>query len=192
VLDVDRVALDGVPVEYRAEARRAVDVTRGEALLLVDTGAVEARLEALPWVEDAEVWRDLPGTLRATVVPRVTVAWARTAAGRVQLVGRTGVVFGEATEPPVGHPELPVVSPVAARVAAALPDGLRERVSAVVVDDPAGSGIRLRLVDGPEVRMGEPRELRAKAAAAAAVIAAHGGSPATYVDVQVPAAPAVG
>jgi cell division protein FtsQ len=81
ILDVNRIELGGVPVEHRADARRAIGVDPGEALLLLDTGAVAARLEAEPWVQRATVVRDLPGTLRIRVVARVAVAWTRTDAG---------------------------------------------------------------------------------------------------------------
>jgi hypothetical protein len=84
------------------------------------------------------------------------------------------------------------VSAEAARVAAALTDGLRERVVAVEIDEGDTPVVRLRLASGPEIRMGRPTGLGDKVRAAAAVLAALGKTPAQYIDVQVPSAPAVG
>jgi hypothetical protein len=46
--------------------------------------------------------------------------------------------------------------------------------------------------DGPEVRLGSPRDVAAKARAALAVMAATVSTPPRYIDVRVPAAPVAG
>jgi hypothetical protein len=45
---------------------------------------------------------------------------------------------------------------------------------------------------GPEVRLGSPRGVAAKARAALAVMASTAGTPPRYIDVRVPAAPVAG
>ena len=56
VLDVDHVRIEGVQTLDPAAVERGRRASRrGAPLLRVDTGAVAARIERLPWVADAEV-----------------------------------------------------------------------------------------------------------------------------------------
>lgn len=192
LLDVNQVAVTGADGPRAAEVRQAAAVHVGAPLLLVDTSAVEARVEALPWVSEAHVVRDLPGTLRVEVRLRVPVAWKPAAGGEVRLVDARGTTVTTGAQAPAGLPELQTdrhASATAAAVAAALDPALRDQVATVVV---AGGQATLKLVDGHEVRLGAPQQLAAKARAALAVLRALGSSSFTYLDVTVPSAPVTG
>jgi cell division protein FtsQ len=192
LLDVDQVAVTGADGARAAEVRHAAAVRTGAPLLLVDTGAVQARVEALPWVGHAHVVRDLPGTLRVEVSLRMPVAWKALGGGGVQLVDARGTTVTTAAQAPAGLPELQAdrrSSPIAARVAGALVPALRDRVSTVVV---TGGQVALQLVDGHDVRLGDPDQLAAKARAALAVLETLGTTSFSYLDVTVPSAPVTG
>jgi cell division protein FtsQ len=192
LLDVDQVAVTGADGPRAAEVRRAAAVHAGAPLLLVDTSAVEARVEALPWVDHARVVRHLPGTLSVEVSLRVPVAWKAAAAGGVRLVDGRGATVTTSAQAPAGLPELKAdtsASATAARVANALAPALRDRVATVVV---ANGQATLVLVDGHEVRLGAPQQLAAKVRAALAVLGALGSSSFTYLDVSAPSAPVTG
>jgi cell division protein FtsQ len=198
LLALDDVAVAGAG-DRAAEVRAVVDDDLGSALLLLDTGAVADRVEALPWVASARVERELPNAVRVTVTPRVPVAFARAADGTVGFVDGRGVVLAVAPAPPLGLPELlgttgvpplggRLASAEAARVAAAL-GPLAGRVVTIVV---AGGQATLHVIDGPEVRFGALDRLAEKARAADAVLGATAPGSLTYLDVRVPSAPVTG
>jgi cell division protein FtsQ len=59
-----------------------IDDLEGEPVLLVDTEAVEAKLESVPWVESARVRTDFPHTVFIDIRERRPVAsfqWQRSA-----------------------------------------------------------------------------------------------------------------
>ena len=118
--------------------------------------------------------------------------WARVPAGGVALVGHDGRVTRYATAPPAGVDELRGVTRVpgpGGRLVSAeivdvldqLPAALSARVgamSAVKADD-----IRLYLITGGEVRLGDLSSLHDKAVVAEAVIVRM-GCQLVYVDVR--------
>jgi cell division protein FtsQ len=199
-LDVDRIDVRAGAHARAGEIRRAARVSTGDPLLLVNLGAVRERVEQLPWVKRAKVQRDLPSRLRITVTERTAVAWSRRSAERVTLIDATGRVLGDQPQPPPGVPQLVVpnglahpganVQPVdELRVIAQLPAVLRVRVASLVL---VRGEATLQLAFGPQVRLGAPDNVNAKARAVLAVLASfHGPSP-RYVDVRVPAAPVSG
>jgi cell division protein FtsQ len=202
LLDIDRIVVTGSAAVPGEVVRSAAGVETGDALLLLDLGAVERRVEAVPAVLDARVARDLPGGLRIAVVEREPVAWAHTGDGTVTVLDGTGRAIAEAAAdaapalPEVaGLPRLPHAgrstegAATATGVLEDLPGELRARVTAIAFD---GSVATLRLDDGIEVRLGSPRSVAAKGRTAAAVLAALGGAPVAYIDVRVPAAPVTG
>jgi cell division protein FtsQ len=202
LLDVDRIVVRGTAAVPDDVVRSAAGVEPGDALLLVDLGAVEQRVEAVPAVLDARAQRDLPDGLRIAVVEREPTAWANRGDGTVAIFDATGRVIAEA--PADAHPPLPEIGglprlPAAGRTSAGaatatgvladLPAELRARVVTTVV---FGGVVTLGLDDGVEVRLGPPRSVAAKARTAVAVLAALGGTPVAYVDVRVPSAPVTG
>jgi cell division septal protein FtsQ len=201
LLDVDRIVVRGTSeASTRLAIRAAADVRTGDALLLLDVGELERRIEAVPSVREAHIRRHLPDELRITVVERVPAGWARRDREQVAVVDGTGRVIADMTTPPAGLPEVlgltrlpPPGGEVAPRQATGvleeLPTDLRNRVGAVVV---MGGVVALQLTDGVEVRLGPAVDLVTKGRTAEAVLAALGDARITYVDVRVPGAPVTG
>jgi hypothetical protein len=132
-----------------------------------------------------------------TVSRRVPVAWAPAGRGRYAVIDAHGHVVAVNPQVPTGLPAVLGVARVpgpgghlaalATATAAAL-GPLRGQVTAVVVQP---TGLLAVVADGIQVRFGDATQLRAKAEAAAAVLAAL-EHPARYVDVSVPSAPVAG
>lgn len=200
LLDVDHVRVAGTQHVPAGDVRRASGVRPGDAILFVDTEGAKRRVEQLPWVDEARVERHLPGELEIQVSERAPALWARRSPDSVALVDKRGRVLADTPDPPAELPELgglatvppvgqDVDPPAAAGIVEHLPAELRGRVAAVV----AGQGaVKLVLRDGPEVRLGPPDQIPAKARAAAAVLGTLTGAPPAYVDVRVPSAPVAG
>lgn len=200
LLDVDHVRVAGTQHVPAGDVRRASGVRPGDAILFVDTEGAKRRVEQLPWVDEARVERHLPGELEIQVTERAPALWARRSPDSVALVDKRGRVLADTPDPPAELPELgglatvppvgqDVDPPAAAGIVEHLPAELRGRVAAVV----AGQGaVKLVLRDGPEVRLGPPDQIPAKARAAAAVLGTLTGAPPAYVDVRVPSAPVAG
>jgi cell division protein FtsQ len=199
-LDVDHVRVKGVQNADTAQVLDAAHVAIGAPLLRVDKGAVRARIEALPWVEKADVASKLPGTLSITVHERVPVAYARRDDAHVAVLDANGHVITDLPAPLAGLVEVRGVAKVpaaggtlqpsgAAGVVLALPPELAARVGAIDVSDDA---VKLVLSAGGEVRLCTPADLAAKGAAALAVIDRLGATPAAYIDVCVPSSPVAG
>ncbi len=198
LLDVDQVSVSGAGPRVQ-EVRSAAATKRGDALLLVDTGAVAERIQSLAWVAHAEVTRELPGTLRIEVTSRAPVATVARTDGTFAVVDPTGTVVSVAAAPPEGLTALvsdtpdPApgerIAPVAsARVAARL-GPLVGRVARVMVEHGQAA---LLMAGGPEIRLGGLDGLPEKMRAADALLTSLAGAPVTYVDVRVPGAPVTG
>ncbi|MDQ1467421.1 MAG: cell division protein FtsQ [Actinomycetota bacterium] len=192
ILDVDHIVVSGVPNARLAAVIAATGVHRHDALLLVSTRAVERRVERVPGIGAVRVSRDLPGTLRITVREQGAALWARAPGNRVVLVGHDGRVLQYAPAPPPHVIELrglahvpapggrvPVVA--VAGVMAQLPTAMAERVGAISAANPGD--VRLYLVIGGEVRLGDFSLLHDKGVAAEAVIERM-ACPLSYVDVR--------
>jgi cell division protein FtsQ len=199
LFDVGRVRVTGAQQAAPAEVQRAAGV-RGDPILFVDTGAVEHRVERVAWVDKARVQRSLGGEVDIHVTERRPAAWVRRAPDRVAMVDVHGRVLADAPAPPPGLPEITGLRAVpragrdiapnaAARVLEKLPPALGLRTTRITVD---GDAVTLGVKDGPEVRLGSPRDVAAKARAALAVLAATADAPPRYIDVRVPAAPVAG
>ncbi|HEY4396428.1 MAG TPA: FtsQ-type POTRA domain-containing protein [Acidimicrobiia bacterium] len=200
LLDVGHIRVTGAQQATPAQVQQAAGVHRGDPILFVDTGAVEHRVAGVSWVDKARVERSLGGEVDIHVTERRPVAWARRAPDRVALVDVHGRVLADAPTPPAGLPEITGlravpragrdIAPVAAaRLFEKLPPALSLRTTRIAVD---GDSVTLGLRDGPEVRLGSPRDVAAKARAALAVLASTASAPPRYIDVRVPATPVAG
>jgi cell division protein FtsQ len=199
LLDVDRVRVTGTEQATPAQVRHLAGVKPGDAILFVDTGAIARNVERVPWVDKARVERSLGGEVDIHVTERRPAAWARRAPDRVALVDAHGRVLADAAEPPPNLPEiagLPTVpepghgvGPAIAAVLEKLPPALGLRTTRVTVQN---DQVTLTLRDGPEVRLGSPLRVAAKARAAIAVLSSTAAAPPRYVDVRVPGAPVAG
>lgn len=90
-LTVAEVLVEGRDRTSQAALRDALAVSRGAAILDVDLGAAQTRLQALPWVRDAVVERRLPDTIYVQLVEREPIARIRDK-GKLALVDRDGEV----------------------------------------------------------------------------------------------------
>ena len=87
------------PIEALAEA---VGAERGEPILGLDLDAVRRRVEAIGWVRQATVWRQLPDTLHIEIAEREPFArWQID--GRVYLIDADGKVLEEGDRPDFHH-----------------------------------------------------------------------------------------
>ncbi len=192
LLDVNQIAVVGVEGAHADEVIAAAGVHPGEPLLTTDTGAVVDRIEALPWVADVRVARQLPGTLRVEVTPRFPVAWRAIDEGGIAIFDHRGVTISTAPAPSPGLPELNATGAdvrAAARVAGALSPTLVPQVASIAVEN---GYVRLILVGGTEVRFGDARALAAKVKATDAMLTALGPTRGNYLDVRSPTAPVSG
>lgn len=93
-LKVGEVNLRGrvnTPLESIAEA---VNVERGDPILSLDLDTVRRNVEAIGWVKQATIWRQLPDTLHIEIVEREPFArWQ--IEGRIYLIDDTGKVLEE-------------------------------------------------------------------------------------------------
>jgi cell division septal protein FtsQ len=181
VLGSGLFAIDDVSVEGAVYSRgpafdAVVDDVDGANVLRLDTGALEQRLEAIPWVEDARVTTRFPHGARIEIRerrPMVTYQGADAAYRVLDEHGRVlDVVVGGR---PSAYPELlvadgPDLQPgetgppgyrAAAMLVQSLPAPLRAEVESLSVDA-AGTDLRADLASGVEVRFGAAQDLMDK------------------------------
>ncbi len=181
LLDVERIEVFGLNRVTLREALDAIDIEVSTPIVSVDTGRASAALEDIPWVDEARVERAWNGTVTVEISERRAVAVALTAPDQWVLVDGDGRVL---SEPLVVVPPLPRLSGLRAAgplgsfmdsdssaplaVAQALPPDLRERVYGIWRDD--RGELRIGLVGGPTVVLGDDNRLRAKVAATATML----------------------
>jgi cell division septal protein FtsQ len=199
LLDVDRVRIDGVGHTTAADVRRVAAISPGEAMVGVDAGGVAARVEDLPWVEEATVARRWPGTVEIHVTEREPLAMIQVAEGRVALVDDDGRVLEVTRQPPAGLPEGTGVSSRriaegdelgrATRDALAILRALRERLPGVVAS--VSSDLDAALAAGGEIRFGSTDDLDDKIVTVETVLADVDTDCLELLDVRVPGSPAL-
>jgi cell division protein FtsQ len=199
LLDVDHIVVKGTTRMTTAEVETASQIHRGDAMVWLDGGAAVARIDALPWVRAAHVEREWPGTVSITVTERTAAAWVDAGSGPV-LVDGTGRVLEHVSTPPTDLPQIasPKIVPpvgatiepvVGAHVAGMLQGLARSGTRTITV---SRGGVVLGLVNGPEIRLGQPTEVMTKVRAAVAVLTALDGAPVAYIDATVPSNPVAG
>ncbi len=149
LLEAREVAVRGVDDAQRVAAvEERTARALGAPLALADTAAAAEAVQRLPWVREAVVTRELPGTLAVAVEPREPLLVLETEAG-AWLVDAEAVVLGGGAQE-----GLPVVRAPQARAQAGerlASDGLRE---AVAVVDALATEVHARL-DRLEVGEGD-------------------------------------
>jgi cell division protein FtsQ len=91
-LAVREVYADGRVRTTPAELRAQLGIEIGQPILAVDPDATRARLEQLPWVEQASVERQLPDRIEVRLIERRPLALWQTD-GRFALIDRGGDVI---------------------------------------------------------------------------------------------------
>ncbi len=190
VFDVDDIAVVGARHTRAETITGTAGIGLGEPILLADLGAAERRIEALPWVAEATVARELPGDLQVTITertPLATVVAGATAvlvddAGRVIETGDVASLdqFAPGLSPfvaviaPDPGGELPAPGrPVDRSLldAVALAGRLHTNPAGAVRSVRVDGSIVLDLIDGGTVDFGEATEIDAKVEAFRTVFA---------------------
>jgi cell division protein FtsQ len=167
----------------RSDVLGLADVTKATNVVWLDEAGIERRVEAHPWVADAEVDVALPATIRIDIVERVPIAVVSDGLGRT-LVAADGTPLGPASRvrdlprvdlpmtpwvdgrawPSVGtgvpHGARPSARGAAAALGAMRPELRADVVSVRVLLD---GSMTMRLASGLHVRYGEAAAPAAKA-----------------------------
>jgi len=190
-LSVEGVEVRGTSVLDAAEVTEAAQVPDGQALVAVDLAGVEARVEALAPVLDAQVTRQWPDRVLVEVEERTAIAVVELA-GRVRGMDADGVLFRDYPKVPGDLPRVLAASGIdsealreSAAVVAALPDDLAATVDHVEVESIDRISFVLR--DEREVLWGSAEETELKAQVLPALLRQEG----RVFDISVPARPTV-
>lgn len=124
---IDTIHVAGARALSADEVRARLPVALGDNVFLADLDAVEARLEAEPWVADAEVHRRLPRTIEIELTERTAAAVIE--ADGLYLADASGRPFKRARLDLGEADGLPIITGIAR-------DQLR--------DDPAGAAGRIQ------------------------------------------------
>lgn len=199
LLDVDAVHVAGAQQTPVDEVRRAAGLRAGLPMIDVDEGAVVARVEAVPWVDQARVNRQWPARVTISITERSPLVAAPDGPGAWWLLDRSGRALERVTALPAGLVAVEGLSGAAAAgaqvaggegalaVAAALSPEMKGIVGAVAVLE--GGEIQLKLNSQGTVRLGAPAGVDAKLAAAEAVLAQVDVSGLAVLDVRLPVSP---
>jgi cell division protein FtsQ len=200
LLDIDRVVVTGAERSGAAAVAEAGGLGRGQPMVDLDEALAARGVETLPWVAEARVRRQWPGTVTVTVTERVPAAVASHDGGGWALVDGEGRVLETVADAPAGLVLLEGVAPAggpgsmlagadgALAVARAIGGGLRPAVVAVV----AGSeGVDLRLRPAGVARLGPPDRLDEKLRAVETVLARVDTTDLAVLDVRLPSSPAL-
>ena len=156
-LTVDDVLVVGRQETKRSDLLSAIDVQRGDPIIIFNPAAARQRIMNLGWVANAEVERRLPSTIYVRLFERTPVAiWQRN--GIFSLVDSDGVVIGKSNA--AQHRDLTLIigakAPIHTSTLLVMLDTqpqLMERVVAAV--RVADRRWNLRLDNGIDVRLPE-------------------------------------
>lgn len=194
------VVVEGEAERSRADIVRIAGLSRDTNVLWLDEASAEARLEADPWIDDAEVAVELPWTIHVDVVERRPVA-VTTDGVAATPVAADGTLL-PATRGTRGLPRVELPATAAVDGARPSPDGaiailgamndalLDDLVALSVLDDGTVAGAFRR---GPDVDFGSGRDAHRKVEALVDVLvwAEATGERLARISVASPHAPAV-
>lgn len=205
LLDLDEVRVEGFAAGS-AESEAivgAAGVAVGVPMLDIDTAAISAGIEDLPWIESASVSRRWPGTLGIEVVERTPVAVISAGEGSVAAVDSAGVVIS--LVPAETAPDLPRIAADleveagetqetltrALMVVDALPPDIRSWIENVPTGVGEEASLTLDLVGTAVAELGDTTLLADKITALRAVLAGTDLRCISAIDLSVPDLPAV-
>ena len=181
IFDVQVITVQGATYTDADVLQSVIDDLEGEPVLLVDTRAAEAKLEAVPWVESARVSTDFPHSVVIDIRERRAVATFQGTDGQFRVVDVQGRVLDVIDNQPVDYPLIVGANPdsargqfagavytAAAQLVVGLPDEIRSILQSIGVDAATGT-LSLALdgvVDGTTVpvRLGDAKNLDQKLA----------------------------
>mgnify|MGYP006279404931 CR=1 FL=1 len=188
VFDVRTVKILGTKLTTTAQVRAAAAIELGQPVARVDVAAAAERIRAIRVVESVDVRRGLPHTIVIDVHERVPIAATTADDGTWWLVDKHGVMFRKVPQLPAGLTIVQAYTElfrgIGARMAAGMPDWLRQRVATVSVY--AEEDIRLEMKNGKLVRWGGEEKADRKAEVLYVLLKI----PAKQYDVSAPNAPA--
>ena len=183
IFDVRDVQVQGAVYTDPEVLQEVIDRIAGEPVLLVDTDAAEATLEAVPWVERARVTTDFPHTVHIDIRERKPVAAFQGADGKFRVIDVEGRVLDVIDGIPIAYPLIVGDNPdtergqfagapyaSAGQLVLALPPDIRAITNAIGVD--VTTGALTLLLESPadgdaadiEVRLGDDSQLDDKLA----------------------------
>ena len=152
IFDVRDVQVQGAIYTDPDVLQEVVDSMQGEPVLLVDTDAAEATLEAVPWVERARVTTDFPHTVFIDIRERKPVATFQGGDGEFRVIDVQGRVLDVIEGQPIAYVLIVGDNPdtergqfagapyaSAGQLVLALPPDIRSITNAVGVDSATGS-----------------------------------------------------
>jgi cell division protein FtsQ len=149
------VSLSGQRQVGREEIFRAAGVTDHSSLLFLDVAQARAKLEAMPWIAEAQVRKLYPDRLQITITEREPFAlWQ--SQGKVAVIAADGTVLSAAVEPRLATLPFVVGNGAAAKARGFLAvldqfPAIRDQVRAsILVGDRRWN---LRLKNGIDVRL---------------------------------------
>jgi len=206
LLDVDTIRIEGADRTGDEPVLDALDIRHGDALLTVDVDGASRAVSDLPWVATASVRRSWPGTVVVSVVERTPVAAIEATGDGWVLVDAGGRQLAVEREPAVdlvrvaGRPLDPAPGVAAGdrytgalHLAAAIPPSLRARIQALWPqrDGSVEASVSLPIGGTATARFGDGDQLEAKLVALAAVLERADLHGVRFIDLRVPAAPAL-
>jgi len=187
VLGAKHVVVHGAHDVPMSRIESVADVPHGRPLLRLDTGAIAARVEALPDIAAASVHVSYPSTVVITVTERVAVGYL-SVGGNAILVDKSGRQFRTAAAVPKNLPRFDIpagaqataAGQAVATVAGALTPAVLGKLSSIAATDP--TQITLQLRDGRSVIWGSADRSADKAQVLPALLSRAG----TTFDVSNP------
>ena len=152
IFDVREVQVQGAIYTDPEVLQGVVDSMQGEPVLLVDTGAAERTLEAVPWVERARVTTDFPHTVFIDIRERKPVATFQGGDDQFRVIDVQGRVLDVIEGQPIAYPLIVGDNPdtergqfagapyaSAAQLVLALPPDIRSITNSIGIDSATGN-----------------------------------------------------
>ena len=202
LFSIRNLTVEGELPGQEAKVLTASGITKGVPLITIDATAAATSIEAVPWVDKADVAPHWPTSVRITVSIRHPVGTID-AGRRTALIDATGRVIGRPVAVPTYDPApvvlsiegvrpgkpgswLPSAASPAVKVASKLPMAFRGQVARVIGHK--DGTVSLEMTAPVRVDLGTSDKLHAKFKDVAAIIAGTALHAGDVVDVSVPQA----
>jgi cell division protein FtsQ len=174
LFDVRTVDVQGAVYTDPAQLSEIVDGLKGDAILLVDTRAIERQLESIAWVESARVSTQFPHDVFIDIRERKPIATFAGSDNKFRVIDRDGRVLDVVDGVPIDYMLITGANPdvdrgqfagrpfaSAAQLAIALPPEIRALTESIGVDATSGN-LTLQMRDDLLVQLGPAADLSGK------------------------------
>ena len=174
LFDVRTVDVQGAVYTDPAQLSQIVDDIKGSAILLVDTRAIEQKLENIAWVESARVTTQFPHDVFIDIRERKPIATFAGSDNKYRVIDRDGRVLDVVDGVPIDYMLVTGANPdtdrgqfagrpfaAAAQLAIALPPEIRALTESIGVDA-TGGNLTLQLQNDLTVQLGPAADLSGK------------------------------